>query len=196
MEKQELTIRRLSPDLCEDWLTFFDGIAFRDHGEWGACYCLEGHLNPKTQEEWTDPQERREKAIEMIRSGQMQGYLAYQGRIVVGWCNVNDRGNYRYLTDMFQQIGYEPEGGADARVKVVFCFLVAPEYRGQGIAQSLLDRVCQDAAEEGYAFLEAYPFGDEKFAFQYHGTAHMCARSGFSEAADLQYAKVMRKRLW
>lgn len=195
MEEQKIAIRRLGPELCEDWLYFFDEIAFKDHGDWAFCYCLEGHLGRKTQEEWSDPRERREKAIELIRAGEMQGYLAYSGDSVVGWCNVNDRENYRYLTEMFREINYHIEEPADAKVKAIFCFLVAPEYRGRGVAQSLLDQVCADAAAEGYTHVEAYPFGDRNFAFQYHGTLGMYARNGFTEADDLKYVKIMRKSL-
>lgn len=194
MEAQKLIIRKLTPELCGDWLHYFDEIAFRDHGDWAFCYCLEGHLDRKTQEEWSNPVERREKAIELIQTGIMQGYLAYSSDTVVGWCNVNDRENYRYLTEMFREIGYRPEGSADEKVKSIFCFLVAPEHRGKGIAQSLLNRVCADAAENGYAYVEAYPFADDSFEFQYHGTVRMYERSGFAEAADLKYVKVMRKR--
>ncbi|MDE6621938.1 MAG: hypothetical protein K2K74_15900 [Lachnospiraceae bacterium] len=66
MNGQEIVIRRLSPRLCEDWVQYFDKIAFQDHQDWAFCYCLEGHLDRKTQEEWTDPKERRNKAIELI----------------------------------------------------------------------------------------------------------------------------------
>lgn len=195
MENPKIVIRQLEPGLCEDWLYFFDEIAFRDHGDWAFCYCLEGHLDRKTQEEWTNPKERREKAIALIRSGQMQGYLAYLGNEVVGWCNVNDRKSYPYLTEMFRETGYRTEEPADPKVKSVFCFLVAPQHRGQGIAQSLLTRVCEDAAKDGYSYVEAYPFADDKFEFQYHGTAGMYKRNGFTETADLKYVKVMRKNL-
>lgn len=195
MEEQKIVIRPLSPELCEDWLQYFDKIAFEDHEDWAFCYCLEGHLDRETQEKWTDPGERREKAIQLIRAGEMQGYLAYLGNAVVGWCNVNDRENYSYLTGMFREVGYRTEEAADTKVKAIYCFLVAPKYRGKGVAQSLLNRVCEDAARDGYAYVEAYPFADEKFEFQYHGTSKMYERSGFTEAADLKYVKVMRKRL-
>ncbi|MDE6639527.1 MAG: GNAT family N-acetyltransferase [Acetatifactor sp.] len=195
MEEQKLIIRPLSSELCEDWLHYFDKTAFQDHEDWAFCYCLEGHLDRKTNEQWTDPKERREKAIELIRTGEMQGYLAYLGDKVVGWCNVNDRKNYRYLTEMFREIGYQTEEAADTKVKVIFCFLIAPGYRGKGIAQSLLDRVCEDAAKDGYAYIEVYPFADEKFEFPYHGTSKMYERNGFAEAANLKYVKVMRKML-
>lgn len=195
MEEQKISIRPLDPELCEDWLWYFDKIAFQDHEDWAFCYCLEGHLDRRTQEEWTDPKERREKAIELIQKGVMQGYLAYLGNTVIGWCNVNDRKNYPYLTEMFREIGYQTEEAADAKVKVIFCFLIAPEYRGKGVAQRLLDRVCEDAAHDGYAYIEVYPFADENFEFQYHGTSKMYERNGFTEAANLEYVKVMRKSL-
>lgn len=195
MDEQKIMIRPLSPELCKDWLEYFDKIAFQDHEDWAFCYCLEGHLDQKTQGEWTDPGERREKAIELIHTGVMQGYLAYLGDTVIGWCNVNDRKNYRYLTEMFREIGYQTEEAPDTKVKAIYCFLIAPQYRGKGVAQLLLDRVCEDAARDGYAYIEVYPFADGKLEFQYHGTSKMYERSGFIEAADLNYVKVMRKNL-
>lgn len=187
-----ITIRALCPELCEDWLHFFEKTAFDDHEEWAFCYCLEGFLYPQTQEAWTDPKERRDKAIELIMNGEMQGYLAYSEDKAVGWCNVNDREKYKYVAEMFRRVGYQTNS---AKVKSVFCFLIAPEYRGMGIARRLLDRVCEDAAGDGYDCVEAYPFGDEKFEYQYHGTANMYKQIGFSEIADLKYVKVMQKDL-
>ena len=195
MEEQKVTIRSLCPELCEDWLQFFDKIAFEDHGEWAFCYCLEGHLDPETQEKWTDPRERREKAIELIKAGEMQGYLAYSESKVIGWCNANDRENYKYLTEMFRKIGYSTTETTDKKVKSIFCFLIAPAYRGKGIAQRLLNRVCEDAVQNGYTCVEAYPLADETLEFQYHGTSKMYERGGFVEISDLKFVKVMRKDL-
>ena len=195
MENQKIIIQQLRPELCEDWLGYFDKIAFQDHEDWAFCYCLEGHLTPKRQGEWTDREERREKAIEMIQTGEMQGYLACLEDKVIGWCNVNDRENYLYLTEMFRQVNYRPEEAAGEKVKAIFCFLIAPEYRGKGVAQELLNRVCEDAARDGYSCVEGYPVSDEAFEFQYHGTIGMYKRNGFVEAADLKYVKVMQKKL-
>ena len=66
---EKITVRRLTPELCGDWVQYFDEIAFKDHQDWAFCYCLEGHLEPKTLE-------RRARAIELIQSGVMLGYLA------------------------------------------------------------------------------------------------------------------------
>ena len=195
MEELKIAIRPLSPEICEDWLQYFDNIAFQDHEDWSFCYCLEGHLDRHTQEQWTNPAERRQKAIELIQAGEMQGYLAYLDDMVIGWCNVNDRENYRYVTEMFREIGYQPKEAAGTRVKAIYCFLVAPKYRGKGVAGQLLKRVCEDAARDGYDSIEAYPFADERFEFQYHGGSKMYEKSGFVETADLKYVKLMQKKL-
>lgn len=195
MEEQKIVIRPLGSELCDDWLWFFEKTAFQDHEDWAFCYCLEGFLNLETQEKWTDAKERREKAVELIHAGEMKGYLAYLDNKVVGWCNANDREKYRYLTEMFEKTGHRQKEAENAKVKAVYCFLVVPEYRKRGVAQSLLDRVNKDALEDGYDYIEAYPFADEKLEFQYHGTAGMYERSGFVEKADLKFVKVMQKKL-
>lgn len=195
MEQHVVTVRPLCPELCEDWLGFFENIAFADHGEWAFCYCLEGHLDSAANDKLTEPKDRRNKAVELIETGEMQGYLAYADNRVVGWCNANDRKKYRYIAEMFQGTGYRPNDPADARVKSVYCFLVAAAYRGQGIAQSLLERVCEDAARDGYSCVEAYPFSDKQFEYLYHGTSGMYGRNGFVEIADLGFVKVVRRNL-
>lgn len=192
MSELDIEILPLSPSLSEDWLRFFDEIAFKDHGEWAFCYCLEGFLTPEKQSSWNDPHERRAAATEMIKNGDMQGYLAYHDGAVVGWCNANDREKYVYVTEMFGRVGYQPTG---EKVKSVFCFLIDPAHRGKGVSHLLLDRVYRDAEKDGYTAVEAYPFSDNQYDYQYHGTFEMYTRSGFSEIADLNYVKVMHKLL-
>ena len=187
-----IEIKRLHPELCDDWLGFFDGIAFRDHGEWAFCYCLEGHMTRQANEELKDPAERREYAKNLIMKGQMQGYLAYDGDKVVGWCNVNDRNNYPYIQELFTYAKYEPP---KKKTKSIFCFLIAQQYRGQGIATQFLNRVCEDAKKEGYESIEAYPFSDVNMEFQFHGTTKMYLNHGFTNMEDLQFINVMARIL-
>lgn len=188
----QINIKKLTPSLCEDWLGYFDGIAFRDHGEWAFCYCLEGHMTRKENEELKEHVKRRKYAEQLIREGKMQGYLAYDEDKVVGWCNVNDRDNYSYLEELFSAIKYDVK---PVKTKSVFCFLVASEYRGKGIATSFLEQVCKDAKQEGYEYVEAYPFGDSNMEFQFHGTSTMYEKNGFHQVADFEFVKVMTKKL-
>lgn len=40
----------------------------------------------------------------------------------------------------------------------IYCFLITPEMKGKGIAKHLLEYACQDAAENGFDYVEAYPW--------------------------------------
>ena len=40
-----IEIKSLSPELINDYINYFDNIAFTDNKEWAGCYCLYYHLN-------------------------------------------------------------------------------------------------------------------------------------------------------
>ena len=43
-----LDIRALTYDLLDDYIDFFDNIAFSDHKEWSGCYCVHFHLEEES----------------------------------------------------------------------------------------------------------------------------------------------------
>ena len=66
----------------------------------------------------------------------------------------------------------------------------------KGIATRLLERVCQDAALEGFQYVEAYPnrvmtAESENFV----GYAELYEQSGFTVYKELENIYVMRKKL-
>ena len=88
----------------------------------------------------------------------------------------------------------EPAQGM--KVKSVFCFAIAPKMRRKGIAKRLLERVCQDAAKDGFRYVEAYPmkeFIDE--AEDYMGPIELYRESGFTVYYETEQKLVMRKQL-
>ena len=184
-----IEIRKLTPDLLEDYLNFFDNVAFADHPEWSQCYCLAFHFEPAWDAEDAGLENPwRERVAQFIREGKLQGYLAYSDGKVVGWCNANDKKNYAALK-------YN-ESDEDSKVKSVVCFLVAPDMRGKGIATKLLERVCADAGADGYDFIEGYPpAGDCDMYAAHHGTVRLFERSGFVKHAECKRDVVMRKYL-
>lgn len=126
---------------------------------------------------------RRRYAIQYVRNNNIQGYLAYSGGKVVGWCNANTKADCLKCYCWRRFMGDIPteDPGAGIRVKSVFCFAVAPEMRRKGITKLLLERVCQDAAQDGFDFVEAYPnkkYIDE--AEDYMGPAELFIKSGFT----------------
>src|SRR6185369_1658781 len=115
----------------DEYLAFFDRDAFADNPRWASCYCMFNQA-PHHLQSWDTRtgSQNRASAAEFIDRGQLRGYLAYQDGKVVGWCNANRYDRYTTLDDRSKAVA-----GA---IGVLACFIVAPAYRGQGIAARLL----------------------------------------------------------
>ncbi len=190
----EVTIKKLTPALWQEFLEYFDHAAFSDHEEWSACYCLESHLSEEENNNiLTEKADRREKAAELIRSGVMEGYLACVDGRVAGWCNSGDKLHYGPLC---AKPDYRTEGdGAPGTVKIVYCMDIGPAYRGQGLAGCILDRICEDAKAEGFRYVEGYPFSDRERPWQFHGPARLYESRGFQLYEARGRILVMRREL-
>lgn len=206
-------IRRLTPELAEDYFDFFDNRAFSDGSPFYPCYCnafnmskdrIEAEFNRKAEEygggkeSWK--RALRESAERMVAAGEIQGYLAYDQGKAIGWCNANERMSY-YRTGEFD-LGNVPEDEAymhcsgPGEVKAIVCFEIAPGYRGRGIASMLLQRVCDDAKAEGYQYVEAYPVQDGGYlGMAFTGPVHMYEKAGFVTCASICTTYIMRKKL-
>jgi GNAT superfamily N-acetyltransferase len=170
----EVDVRPLSPDRLDDFLAFFDGEAFSDNLGWAFCYC-QCFYEDHAKVDWAarSGPENRDCAIRRTRAGAMQGYLAYRGDRVVGWCNAAQRPLLHALDD-------EPVDDA-ARRGVILCFLVAPSARGQGIARALLEAASDGLRDQGLAVIEANPrTGDVGPAQNHFGPLSMYLAAGFT----------------
>ena len=190
-----VTIRKLTPEICEDFLRFFDHDAFADHEEWAGCYCLEGHLSKIEDEKITDPAVRRAIAKEMVLFGNLQGYLAYDGDRVIGWCSAGEKRNYRKLFESPEFCTVSQEETAPGEIFAIYCFDIAPARRGKGIARQMLEFAIADAKAQGYRLAEAYPFIDPSYEYSYHGKEGMFAQSGFTLYEKRKWITILRKTL-
>ena len=78
----------------------------------------------------------------------------------------------------------------------IVCFVIAPEYRGMGIATALLERVCADAKVEDFAAVEGYAKVQKvPVYYDYHGPVQLYEKAGFVEVARRDDRVVMRKTL-
>ena len=98
-----------------------------------------------------DPAKRREIAKELIKKGVMQGYLAYDGDRVVGWCSCDDKTRYKKLRENREFMTDDVDKG---KIKAIYCYDIAPSRRGEGIAHQMLEQICVDAKNEGFSFVE------------------------------------------
>lgn len=190
-----LDIRALSPDQADAYLYFFDEVAFADHPDWSWCYCLESYTTDADEKELNakGKEGRRAKAAEWIQDGTMKGYLAYEEGEVVGWCNAADKAAYpRVRADRARWT----DADAPGRAMAIVCFAIAPAKRGQGIATALLRKICADAREKGYAYIEAYPMiGEQDCFLHYHGPVQMYEREGFEKVSEREWYSIVRKTL-
>ncbi len=209
----EITIKALTPALIEDYFDFFDNRAFSDGSPYYPCYCNAFNLSLEQLKrnvfdkapEYGEGKEGlrlalRASAWKMVQGGTIQGYLAYDNDIAVGWCNANDRLNYfrvgEFDIDDAPQDSVPSDCPKKGFIKSVVCFEISPEYRGQGIAGKLLDRICLDAASDGYSFVEAYPKDKNKDnTLSFTGPYKLFERAGFTEYSRSGSTIIMRKTL-
>ena len=192
-----LSIKPLSPDLAEDYVQFFDVTPHDDRTNKAElpCYCITWRSDDSyvsDNRHWFPTrEERREHAIEYVKTGCLQGYLAYCDGKVVGWCNATAdcQGGVNYLRSYWPIEEY----CEDIKIKSVFCFVIAPEVQRKGVATKLLARVCQDAADDGYDFVEGYV--NTKYVDDHFGPPALYEKCGFTKVSEKDGKAVMRKGL-
>src|SRR5438105_4181342 len=86
--------------------------------------------------------ESRRTASTLVAQGKIKGFLAYDDREPVGWCNAARRTNYPALHWL---MGAGPD--LWERVGSIVCFVVAATHRNQGVATLLLDTACKKFSE-------------------------------------------------
>jgi GNAT superfamily N-acetyltransferase len=190
MQSEALKIRVLSPDLLNDFLEYFEGTAFVDNPKWKSCYCQFLYVD-HSKVTWMErtAEENRGAACERICGSNMQGYLAYRGGKVVGWCNAAPR-------KMMDGFADEPDPDTDILGQIT-CFVVAREHRRTGVAKALLDAACEGLKAQGLSIAEASPkpevTGD---AENHYGPLSLFTAAGFGFYRQGEHGSVyVRKTL-
>ena len=185
----EIAVKKLTPELAESFLHFFDHVAFQDNERWASCYCHyyrsswgEGEWGQRSREE------NRQAAAKWIEAGGLNGYLAFSEGEPVGWCHANDANHVVKGAD-------QPRDPA-AKMGVFACFITAPDHRGKGIATALLRAACEGFRATGYSLAEGYPSKQgETVQDHYHGPLGMYEAQGFEVVRELEHCYVVQKRL-
>lgn len=193
-----ITIKPLTSDLNEDYLDFFDKRAFTDDNPNGPCYCTSPNQDEKTIKRMVKEfkkhgvkQTLRKYAVEMLNKNQIQGYLAFDGDLSIGWCNAADIESYSGFVPAFAK------GNICGKTISIVCFEIAPEYRGVGIASLFIERVCNDAKEKGYVAVEGYAkISEKRDDFDFQGPMQLYKKAGFVEVARQDGQVIMRKMLY
>jgi GNAT superfamily N-acetyltransferase len=173
MTELPVEIRKLCPELLQDFLQFFDGEAFADNPKWGFCFCQFLYVD-HAKVNWAARtlQENRAAACDRIRANRMEGYIAYRDGKPIGWCNAAPR-------TMMDAFADEPDPDA-SRIGEITCFVVAKSHRRSGVATSLLEAACAGLKAQGLAIAEALPLAEASGDAQnHHGPLSMYLAAGF-----------------
>ncbi|MFX1303080.1 MAG: GNAT family N-acetyltransferase [Promethearchaeota archaeon] len=185
----DIVIKPLSPDLIDDFLYYFDNIAFSDNPDWATCYCQFYHFAGTNKQFFKrSAEENRDQSKDLILAGKMNGLIAYLDEEPVGWCNINSKEN-------FAKIPYEER--TNDKIASIICFIIAPSYRKQGIARQLLRYACSSSKDKGFNLIEAYPRTGESLsdAHSYRGPISLYTSEGFIIYKEFKDYYVMRKKL-
>ncbi len=185
-----IEFRRLSESELEKFLEFMDGPAFDSQPQWRGCYC-QFYLN--TEAENSDPKARgegnRQKACDRIKSGVMQGYLAYSiengQEVVIGWMAANKFNNFVSLPPQREDVA------------AIICFVIAKEWQGKKVATNLLKFALSDLPKHGFSEVQSAPLSDPEFKdWGYRGPRPMFEKAGFAPVVMLDDKHIlMTKRL-
>ena len=192
-----IIIKPLTAELNDDYLDFFDHRAFTDNNPNGPCYCTSPNQDEEEIQRMVSEFKTygvkdtlRKYAAEMLSKNKIQGYLAFDGKLSVGWCNAADMDSYIGFVPAFAR-----ENTCGKTISIV-CFEIAPEYRGIGIASAFIERVCCDAKTKGYVAVEGYAkLSDERDQYDYQGPLRLYQKAGFAEVAREENQVIMRKVL-
>ena len=173
MTESPVEIRKLCPELMQDFLLFFDGEAFADNPKWGFCFCQFLYVD-HAKVNWAarTVQENRAAACDRIGTRRMEGYIAYRVGKPIGWCNAAPR-------TMMDSFADEPDPDAP-RIGQITCFVVAKPHRRSGVATSLLHAACAGLKAQGLTIAEALPLTEASSDAQNHfGPLSMYLAAGF-----------------
>lgn len=193
-----IEIRKLIPGLAEDYVHFFDITSHDDNVDEHKCYCVCWCNDDYEGKDLSTAEKRRKYALQYVKGNNIHGYLAYSGDVVVGWCNANTKSDCLKCASWRRFMAYVPleESSTGIKVKSIFCFVIASEMKRQGIATLLLERVCKDAAQDGFDFVEAYPYKESSYqSSDFGGHFEMYTKVGFHVSLETEQGLVMRKKL-
>lgn len=192
-----ITIKPLTPDLAGDYVRFFDITPHDNNIPEHKCYCVCWCNDDYEGKDFSTAEKRRNTAMQYVKNGNIQGYLAYHENEIVGWCNANTKSDCLKCASWQRFMDYVPlDSDNNIRVKSIFCFTIAPEFQRKGIATLFLERVCKDAADDGFDFVEVYPYKESSYpSSHFGGHFEMYKKNGFYVSHEAEQGLIMRKSL-
>ena len=178
-------IARLSRDNLPD---YFQVHSKANGADW--CFCSAWWV--PTWDGWSERTAEANLAVrrEHFSQGIFDGYLFYADNQPMGWCQVGPR-------DRLEKLQAAYDLSPDPEVWAFSCFLLAPAYRGRGLAHTFLEAVLADLIRQGVRRVQAFPKRGDGLENHEHwtGPESIYLRAGFLFKKDGQRGAVLEKRL-
>nr|WP_246301042.1 GNAT family N-acetyltransferase [Microbacterium immunditiarum] len=163
------------------------------------CWC-QFHVLVNPEQRKTTRESRRELLREQVETlDPPRGLIALDDGEPVGWCGVEPRVRLLHILASKLVVASSPEPLSDRNVWSVYCILVPPRRRRQGIGAVLLHAGVEHAVANGATALEGYPIdtalrgGKLPPGFS-TGTVSMFEEEGFERVAALPSARTLVHR--
>lgn len=168
---------------------YFDELDFSHQPNWKGCYCRFYH-NDLPFEQWMrrTAEDNRLEMIESLKDHSMHGLLALEDDKIIAWLNINDIEKYARI---YPNV---PEDLKRLKIAYSICFIVHPDYRGQGIATKLLEHAIKHYTKLGYDALLALLVSDSGVT-SYRGPETMYIKLGYEILETYDDFKVLIKYL-
>jgi GNAT superfamily N-acetyltransferase len=169
-----LRIRPLTSDL---WPAFED--LFGKHGACNGCWCMYWRIGTAYNKR---PRDKNKAAFRrIVKRGPPPGFLAFDGDLAVGWCQLTRRSDLDWLNRArhLQPVDNVP-------VWSISCFYIRRGYRQRGIASALIAAAIKAAKQAKAPALEAYPIdtnAPKSSSNLFTGSASTFTRAGFKTVA-------------
>ena len=185
----ELTFKSTFEIEAERVAQYFDQLEFTHQPSWKGCYCRFYHNDlPFDQLMKRTSDDNRLEMLESLKNHSMHGLLAFNENQIVAWLNINDIENYARI---YPNV---PEALKHKKIALSICFIVHPDYRGLGIATSLLEYAIKHYTNLGYEALLALPVSGSDVT-SYRGPESMYTKLGYQTLETYEDFKVLFKPL-
>lgn len=142
-------IRPLTPDL---WSAFAD--LFGKLGACNECWCMYWRIGAQYRKQSRAANKRA--FHKLVEQGPASGFLAFDGDLTVGWCQLTPRDALPWLDPTWRLKRLD-----DVPAWRISCFYVRKGYRKKGITVALVEAAIEAAKAAGIRILEAYPLDAE-----------------------------------
>jgi GNAT superfamily N-acetyltransferase len=196
----KFVIKKLAPEMADDYTDLFDNRGFNDGNMNKGCYCVWHHWTAQHEDKrrQLSVNERlfakRNYAIKLIQEGMLNGFAAYLDGRMVGFCNADFKEKYYRLSRNNRPDSWVGLNDDDKVLSIV-CYVVDVGLRGKDVATALLERVCTYAAENQFDYIEAYPALGSFDSTHCGGPFSMYEKLGFSLVDDKAAEATARKKL-